>query len=408
MLAWLRRLTAFAALPLVAATGSLLALPLIARNVDTQDWAALTVGQSLGVITSIVVGLGWPVVGAALVAQAKHARQRQIYADSLASRAFAAAVLVPLVGVLAACLAPGEGRAVTCALMAMASALSGLSIAWFSVGRSSPQEIAIYEIAPRILGLSVAGVAVATTGNVDVYPASMGAATLGGVVVYTVRVLGRSAWSQLAAVSPSSILRRQLKLSLIETSAASYTAGLGFLAAFSLSVPELAGLGSGDRLSQVMLQAVGAISNTVHPWVAVASGKEFRRRTLRAGAVHVSAGLLFFLGIGFFGPWASALLFGAELVAPPAVCWGFGAYLLFVSVQTIVCRHVLVTRGGMGDVIRANLIAGAFGVPTVIVGARVGGASGAVIGMAAGELLISLVAISAAVRSFRIDVGSIP
>ncbi|GAA1991996.1 hypothetical protein GCM10009817_37670 [Terrabacter lapilli] len=401
MTIWLRRFTAFTSLPVLGAASSLLALPLVARNVTPNEWAALTVGQSLGLVTGILIGLGWPVVGAALVAQASPAGQQRIYADALTSRGIAAAALAPLAAVTAAWLAPGQSSSFTCGLMAVATALTGFSFAWFCVGRSAPREIAIYEVGPRILGLLVGALGVTVTGHASVYPAALAASTLCGLTAYTFHVLGRSPIKRLSAASPLSALRSHVKLAFIETSAASFTLGLGFLAGFALTVPELAGLGSGDRMSQLLLQVTAALSSTVHPWVAVATGEEFSRRVVRAGAAHIALGLISLLAMGLIGPLVSALLFGPKLAAPVAVCWALGAYMLFVNLQTVACRHILVTRRETGFVVRANVAAALLGVPLVLTGARTGGAPGAAGGMAAGELLIFLFALPESVRTLQ-------
>lgn len=401
MVPWLRRFAAFAFLPLLATLGSLLSLPLVARSVDSQDWAALTVGQSIGLLTAIVIGLGWPVVGAALVAQAEPEGQERIYADALVSRGLAAALFGPIAIGVAAWLAPGQGRSSTCALMAAATCLSGLSVAWFCVGRAAPRDIAVFEIAPRFLGLVLGSLAVVATGNASVYPAIIAISTAGGLFAYTRRVLGSSPRRVLSATTPWQTLLGHGRLAFIEVSAASFTSGLGFLSGFTLTVQDMAGLGSGDRMCQVMLQLVAALSNTVHPWVAMSDKREFRRRTNQASTLHAAAGVLCLLTMGLLGPFASALLFGPRLQAPLAVCWGLGAYLLFVNLQTIACRHILVTRGLTGPVIRANVLASGLGVPMVLLGANIGGPAGAVVGMAAGELSIFLFALPSAVRCFR-------
>jgi len=286
--------------------------------------------------------------------------------------------------------------------MAMSAALSGLSIVWFCVGKSAPREIAVFDIAPRTIGLLLGALGVVLTGDAILYPVLNALAVVAGLLVYSWRQLGNDGWAQLAATSPLRLLRDQFKLALIETSAASFTLGLGFLASFSLTVSELAGLGSGERIAQAMIQAVAALSNTVHPWVAVAAGLGFRRRVIRAGAAQILLGVILLVGLGVGGPPVSAILFGPSLAAPSAVCWGLGLYLLFVSLQTVVCRHILVTRRQTRYVVRANVAAAAFGVPLVLFGASAGGAPGAVAGMAAGEMLIFLFAAPAAVRSLRV------
>ncbi|WP_374967924.1 hypothetical protein [Terrabacter sp. BE26] len=374
----------------------------MARNVSPQDWAALTVGQSLGLLGAIVVGLGWPVVGAAVVAQADPEGRRRIYADALTSRVAAAVVVTPIAAGLAVVVAPGDGHALTCALMAVATTLSGLSIAWFCVGSAAPREIAAFEIAPRVSGLVLGGLAVAASGKASFYPAVIAVSTISGLGAYSRRVLGPSPVRALVSTHPVWTLRTHGKLALIETSAASFTSGLGFLSGFFLSVPELARLGSGERLSQVLLPSIAALSNTVHPWLAVAPQDEFRRRALRVGALHVAAGVLLLLALGLAGPLASKLLFGPGLQAPAPVCWTLGAYLLFVNLQTVACRHILVTQRQTGHAVRANVLAALIAVPLVLVGAKVAGSVGAVSGMATGELLIFLFALPAALRCVRL------
>ena len=103
----IRRTFAYAALPLLSLLTPLLVLPVISRAATTAEWSALAVGQSIGLVASLVVGYGWPVLGPPRAAQAGASERRELYADSLVSRLLVLAVVGPAVGVLAWFSSPG-------------------------------------------------------------------------------------------------------------------------------------------------------------------------------------------------------------------------------------------------------------------------------------------------------------
>jgi PST family polysaccharide transporter len=197
------------------------------------------------------------------------------------------------------------------------------------------------------------------------------------------------------------VLRRQTAPTLIEVSAGSYTMGGGFLASLVTDERQIAEYGSADRLNQVSLQAIVAVGNALNPWVAESEGAQFARRARLALGAHTALGAAGFLGLALLGPWASALLFGERLAAGAATCAAFGAYFFLVSLQTALARHILVSRGRVRVVLVATLCGAGIGVPSVILGAHLFGATGAASGLALGEGLICLVLAAPAAITVR-------
>lgn len=397
-----RRTFAYAALPLLSLLTPLLVLPVISRAATTAEWSALAVGQSIGLVASLVVGYGWPVLGPPRAAQAGASERRELYADSLVSRLLVLSVVGPVVSVLAWFSSPGEGSAqVLCALTALGQAAVGLSISWYCIGVGAPAKIARYEVLPRALGAVAAAGLVLLTQWLWLYPLALLLSVVGGVSVFS-RVTLRGFHRRRHGTSAlRSMLRRQTPPTLIEVSAGSYTMGGGFLASLVTEPRQIAEFGSADRLNQISLQAIVAVGNALSPWVAESHGSQFVRRARLALAAHTTLGVIGLVGIAALGPWVSALLFGERLAVGRATATAFGAYFLFVSLQTVLARHILVSRGRVRVVLMATLLGAGLGVPAVIFGARAFGAAGAATGLALGELAICLVLVGPAVLTLR-------
>ena len=255
-----------------------------------------------------------------------------------------------------------------CALTAVGQAAVGLSISWYCIGVGAPAKIARYEVFPRALGAVVAAALVLLTHWLWLYPLALLLSVVVGVSVFS-RVTLRGFHRERHGVSAlRSMLRRQTPPTMIEVSAGSYTMGGGFLASLVTDPRQIAEFGSADRLNQISLQAIVAVGNALSPWVAESHGSQFVRRARLALAAHTTLGVIGLLGIALLGPWVSALLFGERLAVGSATATAFGAYFLFVSLQTVLARHILVSRGRVRVVLAATLLGAGLGVPAVILG----------------------------------------
>ena len=397
-----KRTFGYAALPLLSTLTPFLVLPVISRAATTGEWSALAVGQSIGLVAGLVVGYGWPVVGPPRAAQLAGPERRDLYAQSLASRLVILAVVAPVVAVIAWFSSPAQGSAqVLCVLIALGQSMVGLSISWYCIGIGAPAKIARFEVLPRAVSSVAAAGLILLTGWLWLYPLALVLSVLGGVAAFT-RLTLRGPEGRHAGLPLRDVLRRQTAPTLIEVSAGSYTMGGGFLASLVTGERQIAEYGSADRLNQVALQAIAAVGNALNPWVAESEGAQFARRARLALGAHTALGAAGFLGLALLGPWASALLFGERLAVGAATCAAFGVYFFLVSLQTALARHILVSRGRVRVVLVATLCGAGIGVPSVILGAHLFGATGAASGLAFGEGVICLVlAVPAAITVRR-------
>ena len=399
----LRRTFAYASLPLLSTLTPFVVLPVISRACTTAEWSALAIGQSIGMVGSLVVSYGWPVVGPARAAQTGIGQRGDLYAMSLSSRLTILAVCGPIVCLLAWFGAPeGISARSLCVLMSVNGILIGMSISWYCIGTGIPGAIARYEVVPRVLASLVATAAVLFTGWLWVYPSALIVATALGVMVFSRKIRTHRRSKPLGETDGLLVvLRRQTAPTMVELSAGSYTMGGSFLASTVASPLQIAHYSSADRLNQVAMQGIVAISNALSPWVAESRGRQFARRARLAVLTHGALGVFGLLGLAVLGPWASGFLFGERFAAGPGTCAAFGVYFFAVSMQTALSRHILVSRGRVSPVLVGTLIGAAVGVPAVLLGAHAFGATGAASGLAAGELLICLVTLGPALRTVR-------
>lgn len=143
---------------------SIASVPLLIYFVGSVEWARIALGQSVGLVGSVVVGLGWPVVGPTIIGRASvRERYRQLVLSLWARLAIATAVL-PLILALLAWVFPGDSILLW---ITLASTLLGCSSSWYFLGTDDPQALFWREAVVRSAGaaLGLAGVALTGAGE---------------------------------------------------------------------------------------------------------------------------------------------------------------------------------------------------------------------------------------------------
>jgi O-antigen/teichoic acid export membrane protein len=384
-----KRLLGFVGLPFLSLIAPFVLLPLIARIGGADSWAAVAIGQSVGAFAAVCITFGWGLTGPAEVAPLQDAAQRvYIYRLSFAGRSVLFVIVAPIACLVAAVLAPA-GHEVEAIAMASALALGGLSPAWYCVGIGRPSLIAAYEVAPRLVATAIAAVIVMTTHAIYLYPVVMTCATIGGLLVFN---------RQHGELKLGGFPLRLGVKALIERKAGAAT---GLVSGVYSSTPvaivsgvsdtlSVATFASGDKLYRIGLYAAIAVSNAFQGWVAEVGKGERRRRMKVAVLSHTGLGLVGMLGLGILGPWFSALLFGSEVAATSAVCWGYGAAFLAVSLNSALGKHVLVPLGRTRVVFWSTVVGASIGVPALAVLATLMGGAGGAWGLALGEWAVCL------------------
>lgn len=383
----LQRLAGFASLPFAGAIAPLVLLPLVSRAAGPAGWAGIATAQALGTLAAAVIMFGWSLSGQAEAALAEDEHDAaDLYRLSVRSRLMLAAVVVP-VGGLAVLLGSGA-HAGTNALMFVAAASTGMSFAWFCIGRGRAGSIAAYEVLPKVLAMVLAAVVLVTTGLVWVYPAALLAATVVGVLLFQHRCLARAhAGPPIDFHTVRQDMAVRWRAAAVSITGGAYASAPMPIAAMLAPVEHVAMFASADRLYRYGLFGVIGLGNGLQAWVLGAGRAGLRRRrsvAITAHAVLGGTGLLFLL---LLGDRVTSLVFGEAVAAAVALTAAYGVAYAAVSVSTPLVRNTLIPEGRSGLVLASTTVAGLLGLAAMWVLGKELGVAGVAWGLAASEVV---------------------
>lgn len=391
-----RRTAAFLAVPALGALAPFLALPAITAHFRASGWAAVAAGQSWGMALSIVVELGWALVGPQRVARLPLPQARRVLVVASRTKWLVVLPIAAIAAVVAAMTAPASPT--IAALSAVGSAATGLTCVWYFIGRNRPLAILLTDTAPRVAAVVASAFLIDIGFGLWCYPViglllpSLASPPLGvimaGASSSTVRAFGRRAggprrlvaviWGQRAAVSGRGISAVYIGLPV---------ALVGWFAPAAVAV-----FAAAERLMRMGLNLLSAIPNSMQAWVG--AGTDLRMRIARARrAMVINAALGAVAGAVFvtLAPPVSRLVFSGVATIPTSVA----------VVNAGVCFLVCTSRatGGIGLVVlhRIRIIAisaaagAVVGVPAIILLGRAYGAIGGVTGELLAESVVLIV-----------------
>ncbi|MDE0775060.1 MAG: hypothetical protein OSB43_02130 [Nocardioides sp.] len=363
-------------------------LALIARGSSVAQWSALGVGGSFGGFASLIALFGWRFVGPTYVARSDADRRRSIYAQSLADRMMLLLLLcIPLIVATALTVAP-SGRVIGIA-MALATSLNGVTAVWFAVGTGSPWYVFGSETVPKMIGTLIGGGAVWMGLPAVVLPVGVASGSVVACWLVSRHVLD-SEWGRVtkALGSIRTSLRPQVQAAIAEMAAGGYTvASVAIVGGFA-SPAVTALFASGDRLFRASLVPLSAMANALQNRASTSQD--------RASAVLLAVcAPMLLVGVGgsifitLFGPMVSRSLFGQQFAVPAPAAAAYGVAFLAVAMNSTLGRHILAPRQRFDVVLTATLAGAVVGGPAIAIGAAEGGVTGAVFGLALGELVVA-------------------
>jgi O-antigen/teichoic acid export membrane protein len=368
-----RRMSSFVSLPLISLSGQVVLIPVIASVSGATGWAAVALGQALGVGAATVMQFGWGFTGPTLlVPMSRQDRGRLLWVSTL-SRLVVAAVLLPVTAALATVLAP-DGRGLLAALTAMAFATFGLSALWFFVGTGRPSLAARYETVPRLVALLASAAVVVVTGEAIWYPVVFLAGQVLSIGWLTVR-LGAISFSRQTWAAALRALGRQRYAAASDVLIAVWQAvPTSILAATAPGA--LAVFAAGDRIQKLGQSGIQPLFNAFQGWVSEAAPPQTpQRMRLAVGATSVCgalAGLLVAVGL----PVLDDVLFAGEIAVDPAVSIAFGVALALFSVTSSISFTVLAPSGRTRQILRSTVVGGVTSIVGVSIAAHLVGAPG--------------------------------
>lgn len=377
------RLLSFGALPILGSLSPLLVLPLLARVLTPNEWTSLLAGQAIGAFASTVIMFGWGQSGQARIALSRTSTEpKQIYAESLRSRALVFSVVAPAASLLTWIIADRES-ALLATSMCLASTTFGFSMAWYGIGSGRAALVALYDAVPKLLAAGAAVGLVLLTGNPATYPLMVAVMNVGAIIVFNRRTFGEYVPRPRAGSRATGSADWRLAISSVLGS--SYASAPLPIAA-AIGGAAAPGVASMDRLYRYGVLALTAFSSATHAWTLSDDSVESRRQKVTL-TLHVVVGLCGALGIAILGRPVAILLFGEDLSPSLAAVAAYGAAFAFVATNSTLVQNVLIPHKRSGLVVIATVVSATVGLPLMAIFGVMFGADAVPVALALSELL---------------------
>jgi O-antigen/teichoic acid export membrane protein len=368
---------------------ALVAIPVVVSVAGAEGWAAIAVGQSVGLIAGVVSAMGWGYSGPTMIARSSASSRKAIFLESVWVRAFTVPSLAAAAAIVSAALSTPDHR-IESALAAAGATIAGYTFSWYFVGCSRGDLLFVVDTVPRV-GIWTGGLVVTVvTSNPQWYLATQ---ALGYIVAsaLSTAVIARS----LRHVDTRVSLRDGLRSARSQLAASTtvITSTL-YMSAPTIVVSALAPTGLPayaitDRLTRFALTATAPLMQALQSWVPHAGrGTALRRRMLVAVAVGSISGAIIFAGFALFGSQIAFSLSRGEIEPPLQLLLLLGGAALFSSVSRMTGAVCLMTLDMKWTVARSALVGAGSGVVLLIALTPAWGAAGAALGVVIAEAIV--------------------
>jgi O-antigen/teichoic acid export membrane protein len=384
---WVKRIAGFGALPLVGILSPLVTLPFLTRSAGPEGWASIAVAQALAGAAVLIVQFGWGTVGPPEVALASERDGRELYFTSVLMRSFLYVIVAPI-GLLVLAALTSENWFLVSAVIFAATTLGGLSSGWYFIGRGLPTPLLLLEYLPRFAGAALSAIVLALFDSVELYAA------------ITLIVEAFIAVAATLYVSRISHLRDHIRQARVQIrlqwhlgAAALISSGYTRLAlpivslASPLSAPVYA---AADRMQTLARSVVRPLVQSLQEWVnsSTHNYREFRRRFWIASAPVVIVGFLGALALLALLPLVDIFFFGPEIPIDSSVAALVGGIVLCYCLSSCTSTFCLAPLRKFATISSSTAVGSIVGAPLVLVGATLGGVTGALLSVLIAELVV--------------------
>ena len=382
---------------MLSAASPILVIPSLTAALGATGWGAIAVGQSIGAFGALLVSFGWAIEGPSRAAASDMADRRLLYRDSMASRSITSTVALPAV-VLIAYLVP-TAHPIDAALMALAGALSGALPTWYFIGTGQPVLLALFDTLPRLLAAIVAAVVLPWVPQGWVYPTTL----LSFVVMSSFIAVRVIAGVFLALPTPQHL--RVLGRSVLIVLSSAISSGYGSLSLTLVTVASplaTVDYAAGTRVLALGTSFAGSLSNALQSWVSspLLSEDQLVRRRRTALLTSAGAGGLSAIALYLAFPAISAVLFSGRIHVSHATRALICTCLWLIIMGMSASFHVLIPSATTRTVAISGIVTACVGVPLLVIGARLGNAEGALLGLVCTEIVSTSIQLGACIRLF--------
>lgn len=334
------RVAGFGIAPLMALAAPFLVLPAVAQVATPQQWAAFAVGQSAGVIVSVIATFGWSLRGAIEAVAVDKDELRRLWSEFLITCGLLTVVVNVASYPALALAAPPDTVGLSFAV-SIATSLFGLAPNWYAIATGQPSIMVIYSAAPKIVAAVIATIVIAVSKEPIWYAPIVAVGCLAGVAVFTTKI---ARFVRITIADVVARLRLNSASALATAADALYSGGFLVFAGIFLPPDQLPSLASMDRLFRFAKQGLTALTSGLQSWVIFPREDRHRRQSVSL-AWHGAAGAIGFIGFATLGPWATKLLFGSVLAAGSATALWYAAAFVVISVSSALAKHVMMVNG---------------------------------------------------------------
>ncbi len=370
----------------VSALVTLISIPILIGAAGAGAWASLAVGQAVGTGAAILIGFGWGTTGPTLVARADEANRRNIYLDSFRARiVIAVPVLVLAILVVHFVVDTAQVESI---LNALGYGATGLLAGWYFTGVARPYLFLLLDTAPRVIGAAAGAIAVLAGAPLVAFPAVQLLGVLGGVALSTrfiagpkSRVVSNFSWTRVFAA-----LRGQSHGVILAVAGAAYSAVPLSLVAF-VAPSALPSYALVDKLLRFATTAYAPIVQFLQGWVPTGGALAVRRKIPRAFGLGVGLAAVGAVAFVLLAPWLAGILSHSEVAVSRWLVAGFAVTLLFMVVSQITGLVCLLALDHSQRLALFTAVGIVIALPSIYLGALLGGAVGAAWMLALGEFV---------------------
>lgn len=380
------------------AVASLALVPELIRAEGQSGWGSIAVGQAIGTVAAVVLGLGWQISGPAVVATSRPVESLRELEESVTVKGL---LLVPLAALAAgvAFLAGGAHPGLAAA-GAVSTTSFGLTARWFFIGRAQPFVMLALETIPRVAG-TVVGIVLMRAGAgglvglVSQFGGMLAAATLSCAWII---VRGRRL-DRLPRRSVVATVRRQSTGLVASLTSATY-AGAPVLIVSAVAPRIQPAYALVDKVQRQIGIALGPFTSVLQGWVPRGGIGVRHRRARQALALSTLFAMVIGLGVMLGGRLLVAWLGGGIIEVSGEVYALMGSYVGLVVLESALATAILPALGRIDMVSRATWTGVLTGLPLIALGARVS-IEAALLGLLAGMLVRAALEVATVLRASR-------
>ncbi|WP_426323625.1 lipopolysaccharide biosynthesis protein [Microbacterium sp. E-13] len=383
----MRKLSTFTLVSLVGVLSPLLALPVVTAEHGARAWAAIAVGQAIGLTMGVLVELGWGLTGPQRVSRATRDSAREYLALATCTKALVFLPASLLGGATAAAMTPADPA--LAAASAIATASLGLTAAWYFIGRNDATALLLTEGCARIVLITAASVWILNGGPAVVYP--LVGILLPGILAPILALWHqRVRWTYFSRQSwrrTRHTLLTQRGIVAARILSAAYIAVPVPLTGL-LSPTTVAAFAAGDRLSRMGLSVLASVPNSMQAWVGRSGASSRKRRVWLAIGLNASIGVVSGIAFLLLAPAVSSAVFSGAATLDVQYAAGFGLLVFIVCVSRGTGNLALVAFRMTRVVTLSALLGVVLGVPSIVLLTSVFGGHGALMGVLISESVV--------------------